>query len=351
MKKKLYFAAMALLTAGLLVGCGAADKEKPLHQMDVDKYVTLGDYRSLDIAVDSYEVDEEECQQWLANLYAGYASEECGTVKRAVQLGDTANIDYEGKLDGVAFEGGTAQATNLTIGSGSFIDGFEDGLIGVMPGETVELSLTFPEGYGNADLAGKEVVFTVKVNYVVSGNEEEMQDSVVQAMGLESENITTVAQLKQYLYEQLEAEAQYYYQSEAQDKLLNALLEQCSFQELPTYMVDSYKVIMTGNIEKSAAQYDMTADEYTSYCYGTTCEEFVNTYTEDFVKRDIALQAIANREGLAVEDEELDETLQSYVVQGGYSSVEELMGENDREQYRNYFMNEKVMDFLLGNIQ
>lgn len=350
MKKKVYSAVAAILMVGMLGGCGAAaEEEKPLYQMDVDKYVTLGDYRNLNVSEEPYEVDEEEWKQWLANVYAGYATEDVGTVERAVQEGDTANIDYEGKLDDVAFEGGTAQNCYLTIGSGQFIDGFEDGLIGVMPGETTDLNLTFPEGYDNADLAGKEVVFTVKVNYVIPGNEEDMQDAVVQTMGLESENVTTVAELKQYLYELLEEEAQYYSQSNAQDQLMDELMAQCVFEELPEYMVESYRAIMTRNMENSAEQYGVTADEYTSYYYGMTCEQFVNTYVEDMVKQDIALQAIANRENLGVDDEELDTNLQSYAAQGGYGSVEELMGEIGREEYRNYFMNEKVIDFLLGN--
>ena len=349
MKKKIYGVATALLTMAVLGGCGAAEAEKPLYQMDVDKYVTLGDYRSLNITVEPYEVDEEEWKDWLASVYAGYATENVGTVERAVQEGDTANIDYEGKLDDVAFEGGTDQNCNLTIGSGLFIDGFEEGLIGVMPGETTDLNLTFPEGYDNADLAGKEVVFTVKVNYVIPGNEEDMQDAVVQTMGLESENVTTVAELKQYLYELLEEDAKYYYESDVQDQLLDELVAQCVFEELPEYMVESYRTIMTRNVESSAEQYGVTSDAYTSYYYGMTCEQFVNTYVEDMVRQDIALQAIANREGLTVEDEELDKTLQDYAEQGGFGSVEELMGEIGREEYRNYFMNEKVIDFLLEN--
>lgn len=92
----------------------------------------------------------------------------------------------------------------------------------------------------------------------------------------------------------------------------------------------------------------MTSDAYTSYLYGMTCDEFVNTYVEDMVKQDVAMQAIANRENLAVDDAELDEQLQKYTDEGGYASVEEFMGNIPREQYRNYFMNEKVLDFLLA---
>ena len=93
-----------------------------------------------------------------------------------MQTGDTANIDYEGKKNGVAFDGGTAKGYDLTIGSHSFIDGFEDGLIGVNIGDTVDLNLTFPKDYGNADLAGAAVVFTVKVNYVKDSETVDMKE-------------------------------------------------------------------------------------------------------------------------------------------------------------------------------
>lgn len=349
MKNKMYRAAAMLLMMGMLGGCGTAvEKELPLHQMDVDKYVTLGDYSNISVSAELHEVNEEEVKEYLANVYAGYAYKDFGTVERAVAEGDTANIDYEGKLDGVAFEGGTDEDVNLTIGSDSFIDGFEDGLIGVMPGETAELNLTFPEDYGNTELAGKEVVFTVTVNYVIPGNEEDMQDFVVTVMGLEEENILTIEGLKEYLRELLEEDAQYYYESDLQSNLLDALVAQCTFEELPEYMVEEYKQIMTRNVENSAEQYGVTPDAYTSYFYGMTMDAFVNLYVEDMVRQDIAMQAVANREGLTVEDEELDEKLQEYADQGGYASVAEFMGDITREEYRNYFMNEKVTEFLLA---
>lgn len=344
MRKKMFGAVALLSAAAILGGCGA-EKELPLYQMDVDKYVTLGDYNNLEVSAEDYGVDEDEWRDWLTSVYANYATEELAAVDRAVEEGDTVNIDYEGKLDGVAFDGGTDQGAALTIGSGQFIDGFEEGLIGVMPGETVDLNLTFPESYGNADLAGKETVFTVTVNYVIPGNEEEMRDEVVQTMGLESLNVTTVAQLKDYLYELLEEDAQ----DEMESELLNSLVAKSVFQELPSYMVDSYKTILTRNVEYSAEQYGIAADTYTTYFYGMTCEEYVDTYVEDMVRQDIALQAVANREGLAVDDEELEASLQSYADQGGYSSIEEFLGDYSREEYRNYFMNEKVLDYLREN--
>ena len=128
-------------------------------------YVKLGDYKGLEVTLASTDVTDEEVEQQVeTNLNNNDKSEELkeGTVEN----GDVANIDYEGKLNGKAFDGGTAEGYDLTIGSGSFIDGFEDGLIGKKIGDTVDLNLTFPEDYSSTDLAGKEVVFTVKINSV-----------------------------------------------------------------------------------------------------------------------------------------------------------------------------------------
>lgn len=342
--KRICSAAAMLLTITMLGGCSTV-KELPLHELDVDKYVTLGDYSDVEITAELSEVNEEDWMQWLANVYAGYATESLGAVDRAIQNGDTANIDYEGKLDGVAFEGGTAQGVNLAIGSGRFIEGFEEGLVGVMPGETVVLPLTFPESYDNADLAGKEVEFTVTVNYVIPGNEDEMLDAVVMTMGMPE--FGTVAGLKQYLYELLEEDAQYYYETSCQDEIITQLTERSTFEEMPEYLVEIYRGYLRNNVESSAAEAGVTVDTYTSYYYGMTCDEFVNTYVGEMLNQDVLLQAIANREGLTVGDDELELELQQYALDGGYSSVEEFLGSLSRDQYRNYLMSEKVYDFLM----
>lgn len=177
--------AAALGLAALLTGCGS-DGDVPLNQMKVEKYVTLGDYQNLSVTVDAAAVDDTELAALVNSVYVdNVTAENGGIVDRAVETGDTVIIDYEGKKDGVAFEGGTAQEASLTIGSGRFIDGFEDGLIGVKPGETVDLNLTFPESYGNAELAGQPVVFTVTVHFIRPAEvaPEDMEDAVVASMG------------------------------------------------------------------------------------------------------------------------------------------------------------------------
>ncbi|MBO5200165.1 MAG: FKBP-type peptidyl-prolyl cis-trans isomerase [Clostridia bacterium] len=134
------------------------------YKYNMEKYMTVGDY--------STEVDTDSA--YYKEMYAEYYDQTFGTTlsykktEGVVADGDVVNIDYTGKKDGVAFEGGTDTGYDLTIGSNSFIDGFEEGLVGVAIGSTVDLNLTFPTNYHSADLAGKAVVFTVKVNYVTA---------------------------------------------------------------------------------------------------------------------------------------------------------------------------------------
>lgn len=152
-----------------------------LQDLDVDQYITLADYRNMTVSAARPAVDDETVTQYInSELLVGTITD------RAVREGDVTDIDFVGKKDGVAFEGGTAAGFKLTIGSGRFIPGFEDGLVGVMPGETVDLNLTFPETYQqNPDLAGQEVVFTVTVNGIdASAEYDTVTPEEMKGMGL-----------------------------------------------------------------------------------------------------------------------------------------------------------------------
>ena len=350
MKKKIAGALTTLVTAVLLAGCGS-QVNVPLNQMKVEKYVTLGDYANLQVKADAASVDPEELEALLNDVYlSGVTAETGGITDRAVAVGDIVVMDYEGKRDGVAFAGGTAQGARLTIGSGQFIDGFEDGLVGVMPGETVDLDLRFPEGYKNADLAGQAVVFTVTVHYIVPGKipVEEMQDLVAASLGVE--NVSTVEGLNQYLYDYLYSDAQANYNNSVQNGIMGALMECCTFGELPEELVEDYREMISESLERNAAMYGSTADSYAMYAFGMTKEEVINTYAEETLKQDLAMQAVANAEGLAVSDEELQSILEEQAAATGYGTVEEYMGNISRENYRNFFMNEKVMEYLVQKV-
>ena len=344
MKKKLLSVLTAVLAVGMLTGCGS-DETTVLKDMKVDKYVNVGEYKGLQVSVSPIEVDETELSTLVDNVYFGnVTAENGGIVDRAVVVGDTVNIDYEGKKDGVAFDGGTAQSQSLTIGSGQFIDGFEDGLVGVMPGETVDLDLTFPENYGSADLAGQAVVFTVKVNFIMP---EEKDDAVIASIGIEG--VSNEEELRQYAYDYLYANAEQSYNNSVQNAVMDAFMSNCTFEEVPEAMVEKYMQASRDNITATAEGYGMDADSFTNVIYGMDMETFVNTYSEEAVKQDIALQAVANKENLNISDEELDAMLLEQAQAYGLSTIEEYIGETSKEDYREYYLYDKVLDFLVEN--
>lgn len=333
-----------LLAAGLLAGCGQSREENALRDLKADSHVTLCDYQNLSISVEPATVTDEERDLSVMEAYSRFATlENSGITDRAAADGDTVNIDYVGRLDGVAFEGGTASGAFLVLGSGSYIDGFEDGLMGVRPGETVDLDLKFPEGYGNTELAGKAVTFTVTVNYIV-----ELRDAVVATMGLQ--NVGTVAELQQYKYDSLYAEKEAEYNRNVQIAIMQKLMEQCTYGELPEAILEDNKAYVSG-IVNSAAAYGLSADDYTNTFFGMDSETYINNYAVELTKQDITLKAIADREDLNVSDKELKSTLEQYAEEAGASTVEAYLGEVSAEEYRNAIMMDKVMDYLVEQVK
>lgn len=344
MKKKLTSALVALLATGMLAGCGS-DDATVLKDMKTEKYVTLGEYKGVEISVAQEEVPQEDIDTWVDEAYFSCLSAEYGGVTdRAVAEGDTVSIDYEGKLDGVAFDGGTAAGQSLTIGSGQFIDGFEEGLVGVMPGETVDLNLTFPENY-TADLAGKAVVFTVTVNFIVP---EEMSDDVIVNLGME--DVSTVDDLYAFAETYLAAYAEQTYATNVQNAVINNFMQTCVFDKVPEALVEKYAKVLNDSITLGAANYGMDVDTYTYYFYGgTSMESYVASYSENAAKQYIAFQAVANAENLNISDEELDTKLLQFAQEAGYTTIEEFIGDTSKEEYREYFMYENVLNYLVEN--
>lgn len=258
MKKRMAAIMMAALMAGTLAGCG--NKENPessLNNLDVDKYVTLGEYKGLAVTENGTVVSDAEVEASAQDAFnRNVTNENGGILDRVVENGDNVNIDYEGKENGVAFAGGTATSQLLLIGSGQFIPGFEEGLVGVMPGETVDLNLTFPENY-NPEMAGKEVVFTVTVNFIVP---QEMTDEIVANFGLEG--VTNLEQFHEARRREIEYQRQEQQKKELENQTLNAFMDTCEFTDVPQEMADRYAEVVRTQIEQTAAQYGMTSEDF-----------------------------------------------------------------------------------------
>lgn len=378
MKRKAAIMMVALMTAGLLGACGgkedstgssssgntnkessevtgttAADEETErtdLKDIKVEDYVTLGEYKNIAVTVSAQaQVEDSDVDSNALQLYnSKITAENGGIMDRAAEDGDTVNIDYEGKKDDVAFQGGTAQNQSLTLGSNSFIDGFEDGLIGIKPGETVDLNLTFPENYKSTELAGAEVVFTVTVNFIYPKGAADMKDEVV--AGFETEDYSNVEELRKYVYNVLADQNLSTYNSNVRNSIMNAVIENSTFaEELPAALVEQYKTNISNSITSTAAMYGMDADTYLGYVAQTDLETFASVNAENSVKQMLVLKAIADKENMNVEDDAMDDLLSEYAKEQNVESTDQLLEYNSLEEYREYFMMQKITDYLVEN--
>lgn len=303
---------------------------------DMDKYIRLGEYKGIDVDKEVTEVTDADVEAQIETDLQNYEKSEYEDEAHTAIEGDTVNIDYVGTKDGEAFDGGTAEGYDLTLGSGSFIEGFEDGLIGAKKGEVRELNLTFPENYTEESLAGQDVVFTVTVNTIkytpelsvewVNANTaydsvEAYRDSIRAA--LEENNETTA-------------------QNAAMQTAWSQVLEASEVLEYPQADIDAVLEANEKALAQAAEQAGQDVDEYfeeTLNASSMTKEEYEEQekqYAEDMVKTKLVVQAIMDEEGFTLEDQEFQELEQSmleyYQSYYGYESIEELreaFGDNE----------------------
>lgn len=349
MKKKIMIAMLSGLMMLTAAACGKKDPSELVYLKDFDasEYVELGDYRNVEISVEKPTVTDEEVERTVQYLLQSRPVSTPVT-GRAAELGDVANIDFEGKLDGVAFEGGTAAGYDLNLGGGGFIDGFEDGVVGMEIGETKDLELSFPEPYNpNPDLAGKPVVFTVTLNSLSIQEPAELNDEFVAGLGLEE--CSNVEEFRKFLEEDLMERKTLQYEDDKANAIVGELEKTTACKEAPAGMVDRMKDTLLANITAYAQAYGSDVGTYVSGVYGGTAEEYEETIRSQaslMAQRYIMLAAIAKEEGINVSDEELEEQLKEEAESSGYEAVEDYKAEIDTEAYREYLLVEKMMDYL-----
>lgn len=352
MKKRIL--ALGLVSLMLLSGCGSSDeKAEYLKDIKADKYASVGEYKGLEISFTGElpTVTEEEVQE-CANYFLENRAVSVEVTDRAVQEGDITNIDYEGKMDGVAFDGGTAQGYNLTIGSGQFIPGFEEGMIGMEVGETRDVEVTFPDPYTkNPDMSGKPAVFTVTVNSISALQLPEYDDEFVVSLGIEE--CATVGEFEAYLEEAVLEQKQAEYDAAKEEVVLQALITKMEIKkDVPEGVINRVKDGLLKNISSYASMYGMNVPEYVVAVYGGTQENYDATLKEvakETVEQYVVLQVIADKENLNVSEEEFEQSLADEATAYGYETVEEYKEVIDVEAYKEYLMMRKVLVFLAEN--
>ena len=293
--------------------------------VDVDNledYVTLGQYQNLTVEeAPVSEVTEEDVDSYIERqLVYNYAPVEVNE-DRAVQENDTVNIDYVGYLDGEAFDGGTAQGEDLLIGSDSYIDGFEDGLIGHKKGETVSLNLTFPEEYSNADLAGQAVVFEVTINSI--SQPPELTDT----WAASNTDYDTVEDYRNAQKESLEQEAENEYESQVKSDLFQQVMNNSQIKDYPEEELDELKSSMETQMDQAyTAAYGMGFYE-TLEAQGISKDEAsknVESMAESYMAQYLVTQAVLDAEGVSLTEADYEKALDDFAKLSGFQSGEEI---------------------------
>lgn len=344
MKKKIVMLLTGAFAASMiLAGCSRSTG------LETDE-LTISKYKGVEVdeIEKPDEVTDEDVEAYIQSILQSNAVTQDIT-DRAVQDGDTATIDFVGKIDGVEFEGGSSTDYPLTIGSGMFIDGFEDSVIGHNIGDTYDWEGMFPEDYGNADYAGKPVVFTITVKAVTQQEVPELDDDFVKSVSEESE---TVEEYKKEVKAQLEEDAQSDYEDSLSQAVWQAVLDNT---EVTKYREEEVKEISDSLIE----QYK-TAAEY----YGQEYEDFIETQmgysVEDFeeqvdeaakasVKQTMVTEAIAEKEKIKLTDEEYEAQLEQMAEDYGYTDVDSLKESAEEEDLKDIALNNMVKAWLTEN--
>lgn len=360
MKKRVLILTAGLCVLTLLAGCGRKEENKGntgTKDYNALDYVTLGDYKGIEVTVEKEEVTDEDVKKYIENMLAYYPAYE-DTDKKIVEDGDSVNIDYEGLKDGVAFSGGTASGQVLKIGSNSFIDGFEEGLIGAKVGDELALDLTFPAEYkNNPDLAGQAVVFNVKVNKIVQPKEmtyETLTDEYVAGSLAGVTGYSTVQTLKDGVHSYLESYNAYNAQTDTSNAITEKLAEICTV-EVPTDLLDErvkqYKEQYAAMCQK---QYNMELADFLKENYSMTEDDF-NTETVKYMKEtltaDLILLAIAEKEGTELDEDGYQTFLKNMMTNYSYDSEEDLYADYGEDYIRDGYICNKVMSMLMEEIK
>lgn len=301
--------------------------------------VELGEYKGVEISTyPPYVITDEDVDSHIEySVLPNYMA----SVDEPAENGDTVNIDYVGKKDGVAFDGGTAEGTDLSLGSGTFIDGFEEGLVGHKKGEEVQLNLTFPENYGNADLAGADVTFDVTINDVK--RIPELTDGLAAEIDPEC---TTAEQYRQKIKDSLQQNEDILEQQNLSYLAVSKVIEQSEVQ--------ASEEAIDWKISDMILTYDELYQQYYGFgladmiaLQGMSLDDFrenMRTSAEQEVNILLVSEAIAARENIAADDAAIQEFAEDYGM-----TTEDLKAQYSEEELKEIVTQQMVMDYLVEN--
>ena len=306
--------------------------------------VTLGQYKGLEVKKDVHEVTDEEVDAQV-NQAREKQAREIDVDDRAVENGDIVNLNYAGTVNGVAFEGGTAENQTLTIGSGMFIPGFEEQMIGMCICEERDLSVKFPEEYHAAELAGKDAVFHVKVNSIKTRELPEADDEFAKDVS----EFDTLADYKADIRAKLQKEADDRAEVAFENAIVDAAVANATL-DVPEAMIESQIDNMLQDFKMRLAYQGLKFEDFIKYT-GQTEEAVRAQYKEEAerrVKGELVLEAIKNAEGIEASEEEIDAEIAKYAeqIKRDVEEVKKDLAAADKSYFADSVTVRKTIDLL-----
>ena len=307
--------------------------------------VELGDYKNLKVKKEKVSVSQKEVNETIDQILKNFAEKK--EVKRAAKEGDEVVIDFLGKKDGVAFDGGKAEKFPLELGSKSFIPGFEEGLIGKKAGDELSLDLKFPKDYHAKDLAGAKVVFEVKIHEVRENVLPEINEEFLSKLG----EFKTKEDFEKQIKEDLKTQKQVEADDKFKDELVKKLAE-VSKVPVPEILLEDQKQSIEMDMQQNLMYSGLSLDDYLKRM-GKTREEWlendVKAVAESRVKSGLALAELSKVEKIQSSVDELDARIAQLKEQYGNSKevVKQLSSDDVRRNLANQILTEKTIDLLV----
>ena len=307
--------------------------------------VKPGKYKGIEIKKVEYNVSDKDINHELGHMQE--RNSRMVTVDdRAVENGDITVIDFEGFVDGKAFEGGKAEGHELTIGSNTFIPGFEDQIIGMKIDEEKDINVKFPEEYFSKELAGKDATFKVKLHEIKKKELPELDDEFAKDVS----EFDTLEELKKSIKDKIEKDNEQKQKYETEDAVIKAVCENIKV-DIPSGMIESETEDMLKNIETRLSYQGLKLDQYLQIM-GKTAEEVKKEYEPqaiEAVKSRLMLEAVVKAEKIEATEDEIVEKVKEMAKNYGKSDEELLKNENLRNYIKSGIETEKALDFLVKN--
>lgn len=306
--------------------------------------VTLGDYKGIEVEKTEVKVTDADVEAELLNVQKQNARN-IPVEDRAAKMDDEVTIDFEGFVDGEAFEGGKGENYHLTLGSHSFIDTFEDQIVGKNIGEEFDVNVTFPEDYQASDLAGKPAVFKCKLNGIKETELPELDDD----FAADVSEFDTMDEYKADIKATLEAKKEKAAKNEKEGKVIDKIIENASM-EIPEPMIETQKEQMMNEFAQQISYQGLSIEQYFQFT-GMTKEKFLETATpeaERRIKSRLVLEAIAKAENIDVSEDELNDELKKMadMYQMDVDQLTGLVGDAEKDAIKQDIAVQKAVDFV-----